>query len=352
MNRILCLPVLFAALAAAPAAGDAARENLVGEILKRVPDWPGAQVEMPVTVYERLIREILAGPLPPKPPAATWIERATWTVRIGESETVVAPVFEVVSLPGVPPQPVRLLPTTIVWGDTTVDDRKIDLRGAGDGWFYFDPRESGRFRVSALTSIKSEPPRDSSRGAPSDGRRLAFPAAKAAIALATVESDGAWEVRFEGSPLTIVGTEKGTRGTVGLMPGADLEAVWRRPQPPLHRAAHVEAESNVGWTLADGVHQVHAILRLRLWGGETEELTVALPPGADRVKVIGPDVREVQVRGGSARVFLRGAITQRTLLNVYFELPRSSRPRRRHRSSNRQPRPSPMRPLPRPALRP
>ncbi|MCX5672406.1 MAG: hypothetical protein NTU94_13905, partial [Planctomycetota bacterium] len=78
-------------LAAVPAAGDAAREDLVGEILKRVPEWPQAQVEMPLSVYEKLIRDIVAGPVLPKPPEATWVERVLWTIEVGEAEAVVSP---------------------------------------------------------------------------------------------------------------------------------------------------------------------------------------------------------------------------------------------------------------------
>ena len=314
MNRNLYLPVFLLLVAAVPAAGEVAREDLVGEILKQVPDWPKAQVEMPLSVYEQLIRDIVAGPVLPKPPEATWIERVAWSVEVGESEAAVAPVFDVVSLPGVPPQPVRLLPAAIVWRDAAVDGRKIDLRRDKDGWFYFDPPEAGRYRVAAKASIKPSPS--------AEGLRIAFQTPKAALAAAVVESKEAWEVRFKGSPLAIVGDEKGTRGTVGLAPATSLEVTWRRPQPPVHREAQVEARSEIGWTLGEGTHQVRAILNLRLWGGETSELTVTLPPGADRVSIAGPDVREVQVQGATARVFLRGPIAQRTRLVLSFESPR------------------------------
>jgi TolA-binding protein len=316
VNRITYLPAFLLLLAAVPAAGDVAREDLVGEILKQVPDWPQAQVEMPLSVYEQLIRDIVAGPVLPKPPEATWIERVAWTVEVGESEAAVAPVFDVVSLPGVPPQTVRLLPAAIVWRDAAVDDRKIDLRRDKDGWFYFDPPQAGRYRVVAKASIKASPS--------AEGLRVGFQTPKAALAAVAVESREAWEVRFKGSPLAIVGDEKGTRGTAGLAPGTSLEVTWRRPQPPVHREAQIEARSEIGWTLGEGAHQVRAILNLRLWGGETSELTVNLPPGADRVSIAGPDVREVQVQGAAARVFLRGAIAQRTRLVLSFESPRSA----------------------------
>lgn len=286
----------------------------MAEVLKRVPDWPGTQVEMPLSVYEKFIREIVSGPVPPKPPEVAWIERATWGMQIGESEVIVAPVFDVVSLPGAPPQAVRVLPGAMAWRDATVDDRKIDLRQDKDGWFYFDPPKSGRYRVAAKASIK--------RNAGAEGQRIVLATPKAAMASLSVESDEAWEVWCQGSPRPVVGGEKGTRGTVGLAAGESLAVAWHRPQPPVHREAHIEAGSRIGWTLGEGTHQVRADLHLRLWGGEVAELTVNLPPGADRVAIAGPDVREVQVQGTSARVFLRGAIVQRTRLGVAFESPR------------------------------
>ena len=129
-------------------------------------------------------------------------------------------------------------------------------------------------------------------------------------------------MRFSRSPLSVKGTGAGTHGAVGLRAGDRLDITWQPPQPAVHRAAQIATEAHVGWTLADGVHQVRAVLTLRLWGGETSLMTVNLPPGADRVRITGPDVREVQTAGDSARVFLRGAVRQRPRLNVEFEAPR------------------------------
>ena len=309
----LALLVCFVATATA---ADTVRDDLVREILQRVPDWPQAQVEVPISVYEQFVRDALLGPTPPKPPEAAWLERAAWTLRAGESdEAVVEVALDVAALPGRLARHVKLLPTALVWRDVAIDGKPADLRRADDGWFWLDPSAAGRYRVTAKATLKVN-----RRG---DQRQLAWATPPAAWTTAAVESDAAWEVRFSRASAAIVGGEKGTRGSVGLVPGDRLEVTWQKPQPLVHRAAQIESQAQVGWTLGEGVHQVRAVVNLRLWGGEVQELTLDLPQGADRVSITGPDVREVQPSGSAAHVFLRGPITQRTRLNVSYDVPRA-----------------------------
>jgi len=314
VSRNAFLLVLLALCAAAPAAVAGPRSDLVGEILRRVPQWPGTEVEIPISVYEQYVRELAEGPAPPQPPVVAWIERAAYGLRIGEKEAELTAAFTVVRLPGKGGTSVWLLPADLAWRDVTVDERKAELRRAEDGWFHFDAPEPGRYRVVATTTVKPK--------TAGDVRRIEFGTPPAGWTSGAVDSDAAWDVRFSRAPLSVKGTDAGTHGTVGLGAGDRLEVRWQPPRPPVHRAAQIATEAHVGWTLADGVHQVRAILNLRLWGGETSELTVNLPPGADRVRISGPDVREVQTPGGSARVFLRGAIRQRSRLTIEFESPR------------------------------
>ncbi|MCX5683119.1 MAG: tetratricopeptide repeat protein, partial [Planctomycetota bacterium] len=267
-------------------------------------------------VYEMFVRDALLGPTPPKPPEAAWLERAAWTLRAGESdEAVVEASLDVVALPGRIARHVKLLPTAVAWRDVAIDGKAAELRRADDGWFWLDNSQPGRYRVTAKATLKVD-----RRG---DQRRLAWPTTPAAWTTAAAESDAAWDVRFSRASASIIGGEKGTHGAVGLVPGDRLEVTWQKPQPPVHRAAQIETHAQVGWTLAEGVHQVRAVVDLRLWGGEVQELTVNLPQGADRVSITGPDVREVQPAGSAAHVFLRGPVTQRTRLSISYEAPRA-----------------------------
>jgi len=324
MKRRLIAIAVLVFFVAAPAVGNSVRPDLVREILRRKPEWPGVEVEIPVEVYDAYVRDLLAVPVPPQPPEVSWIERVTYRVSIADDDAKLEAEFNLVFLPGEGAKALPLLHKALAWSEVTLDGKAVELRQADDGWFYLDPPEPGRYRVVAKAPLK--PAKNGG------GFGASWPTPAAAWSVGAVESDGVWEARFSRSALPIIGAEAatprgdagGTHGTVGLVPGDRLGVQWQRPQPPVRRAASIESKSHVGWTLADGVHQVRAILDLRLWGGEAEELSVALPPGADRIEIRGPDVREVQTQGAQARVFLRGAITQRTRLAVSFEVPRAA----------------------------
>jgi len=314
VKRKAFLLVLLAFCAAAPAAVASPRSDLVSELLRRVPQWPGTDVEIPISLYEQYVRELAKGPVPPQPPQVAWVQRAAYRLTIRDDEATLTVVLDAVSLPGEGTRSVLLVPTTHAWEIGSRNSQPYTVRRGDDGWFHFDMGAAVPYRVVATATVKPE--------TVGEVRRVEFGTAPAAWSTCEVASDGPWDVRFSRSPLAIRGTDAGTRGLVGLTAGDRLKITWQAPQPPVHRAAQIATEAHVGWTLADGVHQVRAILNLRLWGGETSELTVNLPQGADRVRISGPDVREVQTAGTSARVFLRGAVSQRSRLTVEFESPR------------------------------
>ena len=314
MNRNAFLATCLVVCAAATTAAASLRTDLAEEILRRVPEWPGTEVEIPIPVYEQYLRELMQGPVPPQPPEVVWVERAAYRLVPAEKDAQVEAAIDLASLPGQGGRSARVLPADLAWRDVTLNGQPAVLRRADDGWFYADVPEAGPYRLVAKAQV--EPKADG------DVRRIEFGTAPAGWTTCTVDAPEAWDVRFSRSPVGIVGAAGGTRGTVGLAVGGRLEVTWQRPQAEVHRAAQMAMESHVGWTLADAVHQVRAVLDVRLWGGEAEELNVSLPPGAERVTIAGSDVREVQVQGDSARVYLRGAIRQRTRLAVSFEVRR------------------------------
>ncbi|MEA3367812.1 MAG: hypothetical protein U9R68_06845, partial [Planctomycetota bacterium] len=115
MNRKAFLLVFLALCAAAPAAVASPRSDLVREILRRVPRWPGTEVEIPISVYEEYVRELAKGPTPPQPPVVTWIERAAYSLRIDEKEATLTAAFDVVRLPGKGGTSASLLPSDVAW---------------------------------------------------------------------------------------------------------------------------------------------------------------------------------------------------------------------------------------------
>ncbi|NQT86468.1 hypothetical protein HQ560_06860, partial [bacterium] len=74
--------------------------------------------------------------------------------------------------------------------------------------------------------------------------------------------------------------------------------------------------------------QLTARVTVAIGGGKTDRLALTLPPGADRVRVTGPDVREARPDGNGMAVFLRGSIGGQTRLTVRCELPRGADVRR------------------------
>ncbi|HUU10876.1 MAG TPA: hypothetical protein VM431_10105 [Phycisphaerae bacterium] len=314
MNRNAFLATCLVVCAVTTTAAASLRTDLVEEILRRVPEWPGTEVEIPIPVYEQYLRELMQGPVPPQPPEVVWVERAAYRLVPAEKDAQVEATIDLASLPGQGNRSAWVLPADLAWRDVTLNGQPAVLRRADDGWFYADVPGPGPYRLVAKAQV--EPKVDG------DVRRIEFGTAPAGWTTCSVDAPEAWDVRFSRSPVGIVGAAGGTQGTVGLAVGGRLEVTWQRPQAEVHRAAQMAMESHVGWTLADAVHQVRAVIDVRLWGGEAEELTVSLPPGAERVTIAGSDVRDVQVQGDSARVFLRGAIRQRTRLTVSFEMRR------------------------------
>ena len=138
VNRSVYLATFLALCAAAGAALAGPREDLGREILRRVPDWPGTEVAIPISVYEQYLRELMRGPVPAQPPQVVWVERASYRFNVTDTESEVEAAMEVVCLPGTGPRGVRLLPADLAWREAAVDGRKTDLRRVDDGWLHFE----------------------------------------------------------------------------------------------------------------------------------------------------------------------------------------------------------------------
>ena len=152
-----------------------------------------------------------------------------------------------------------------------------------------------------------------------------------------VNSHEAWEVNVDAdtddewgdapdptdtSPWPIRGTPAdGTHGVLALTPREHLAIHVRRPLAVAERAPRYQLRGGVAWNLDAGVQQVAAELAVRILGGRTDRIDLALPTAADRVRVTGPDVRDAQRTGDTMHVFLRGRIGERTRLSLRYELP-------------------------------
>ena len=100
MKRALAATAVLVLVATAAADRESVRPDLVRELLRRRPEWPGVQVEIPVEVYEAYVRDLRAVPVPPQPPEVSWIERVTYRIWIAGDDAKLEVEFHLVFLPG------------------------------------------------------------------------------------------------------------------------------------------------------------------------------------------------------------------------------------------------------------
>ncbi|KPK48967.1 MAG: hypothetical protein AMK72_05685, partial [Planctomycetes bacterium SM23_25] len=149
MKRKAFLLVLLAFCAAAPAAVASPRSDLVSELLRRVPQWPGTDVEIPISLYEQYVRELAKGPVPPQPPQVAWVQRAAYRLTIRDDEATLTVVLDAVSLPGEGTRSVLLVPTTHAWEIGCLNSQPYTVRRGDDGWFHLDMGAAVPYRVVA-----------------------------------------------------------------------------------------------------------------------------------------------------------------------------------------------------------
>lgn len=181
-----------------------------------------------------------------------------------------------------------------------------------DGWLRFSPAEPGDYVVTAASSLK-------------DCRAVTLAIPRTVQTVLEFESPGTLELAVAGDPRRIRGAVgEGTRGALALSPREKLEFTVSPRGPETEHAPTFEVRGDVAWNFDPAGQTVSAALELAIVGGKTEVVDLALPAGASRVAVTGPDVREARPgegEGGAVRVFLRGVVAERTRLEVAFQLP-------------------------------
>ena len=341
---------VLAALAACVASvlGAAAGRCDDAELARRLLEWredvPNVLIRVPLEVYDRFLKERLLPPEPPKAPENRIVYHAEYAVRIADDMLGLTLRTRTMVLGADAAAPGAVLPAGLAWQDVQVNGRPADLREDGP-WLYLDdlddyrPAQAGPFKlvVTARADLRAR----LSRGT----HTAVLPVMPAAMSVLRVDSDGPWEVTTPRAVLSLTGTEEeGTHGTLALTAARDgqqppnqkaggdskLEVTWRRPRPPVSRRGRPLYHCYLAWHLGEGFQEVRAVLDVRITGGTRNALDLRLPEGADRVKVTGPHVRAVNVRGGVAAVELKGDVTGATRLSMECVLPW---PARRGRTS-------------------
>ena len=203
---------------------------------------------------------------------------------------------------------IAALSTQVAWQEVRVNDRPADL-AAVDGLLRLTPDQPGELVVTATTRL-------------SGTEAIDLPIARSVRTFVRFDALGAYEFTAEGAAGALRGTaEGGTHGRLALTACERLKSRWETLRDRFERPPRYQLSGDVVWNLAAGSQQVEAALRMGIVGGSSERIDLRLPPEAERVRVTGPDVRDVQTAPGRATVFLRGKIPERTRLRVSFELP-------------------------------
>ena len=277
-----------------------------------------AWFEVPLGLYEEYFRQTRG--LPPKPtppPVAYLIDEAVYALSLSaQREPVLTARLRVVVLDAERAKDVPLLPMALSWQDVKVDGQAAQLAAASN-WLRFYPSGNGTFTIEARVAL---------REAPANGGSIDFPVVQSAKKLVGFDSPLPWELVVNGerrvTPPAGEAGPKGAAGQVAMRPDAgQLNLQYRPYAPPAEHEPHLELSGAVGWNLQPDLQQVLAELVVRIVGGPARQFELALPPGAQQVKIEGPDVRDAQLASGSATVFLRGPTRGQTALRVRYELP-------------------------------
>ena len=310
----MLLGSLMAWPGAAGAEGPVRRDAFVQALLDRSRLLEDVHFGVPVAVYRQFLRDRAgAGPEPAAAPVPWIAESGTYQLTLAADNAATLTVE--VALYAFDPRRSRALPLLSekwIWREVTVNGKPAELP-VRKGWLRFSPPAAGRYAVSA--KAVAEP-------AANDTRAVGIDVPPTVRTLVRFDSPGAWRVEVAGVPGGVTGqAAAGTHGELALTPTRRIDLTYARPLALPPRPPRYELRGAVAWNLDAGRQQVDADLDVRILGGQTDRLDLALPASATRVSITGPDVREARVSGGAAAVFLRGRIVGQTRLRVEYELP-------------------------------
>ncbi|HUS47227.1 MAG TPA: hypothetical protein VM098_03850 [Phycisphaerae bacterium] len=271
------------------------------------------QVRVPVGLYEQYLRDKLQPQKKKETPAPVAIIAEEGAYAITGDKGGKPAMKVLLRLRVFTPDECRklnVLPAGRVWEKITVNGKEARLP-VSDGWYRFTPEQPGAYDIAAETVLETE----------AASGRLTLSVPKTLRTLIRARSPLAWEVQAGDAPPVRGSKENGTDVQIALTPRESLEISYGPPTVPLERAPVYHLSGDIAWNLDAGRMQVTARLSVAILGGRSERLDLALPAAAQRVSITGPDVREAQISGGSAAVFLRGKIAEKTALTVQYELP-------------------------------
>jgi hypothetical protein len=339
--------------------------RLAAEVLRRLPEWPGARIEVPLAAYHQFLALQKLGAAGPRPPVPHLVEEQRHRLVIGRDATDVTVTLRVRVLDPTLAGHIPLLPAGVGFRETKLDGQPVKLvpvlvpvvvgvvrndndSDGNDAWADAPDQSDQQVAANNTPLLKNAPQAPGRPSAPTwlswrpqkpgvytfrarlrqnKGNRptqsLRHPSVLATRNVVEIESPSSLEVRADQSVVPpLLGDERGTRGTMRLPPSQAFGVRWT---PSLGRFEHTPEMSTsiqAACDLAAGVIVVSAWIDLRVRRTETRSFTLELPPGAERISVTGP--LRVQGTGTRRTVRLDRPFQGRLRFRLRFEVPRPS----------------------------
>ena len=310
---LFCAEAVCAGGVAPPGPG---RRGVVEALLGRSRLLRDVHFSIPVALWRRHRREAILAAEPERAPVSKIVESVVFDLSVSAAHE--ARLAATVTLRVFDPEKCRrlgLLDARYVWREITVNDEPArPAARPGERLLRLSPPRAGVYVLKARTPALPKV------GAAGGSIPLRFP--KAVRTHVRFSSPRAWEVSFQGDSRSLRGgAAAGTRGLLALGSREEALLVYRPPAVRFRRPTQYRVRGAVAWNLGVGAQEVTAKLDVAILGDPAERIGLLLGPGARRVKITGPDVREVRPAPGGATVHLQGRIRDKTALNVSYERP-------------------------------
>ena len=324
VRRILYTGTIFALSLAAGLSSaerrtpDAAVGRAVIDRVSGLAESKRLRVSVPIAVLESYERSRFreAAATSPAAPVDVVVSRWEAAVPVSDEEILVQLMITGTALNASPSEParLRLFPTDVAYQDIRLDGEPCDPLSTND-WFEAVLPAPGTFRIEARL-----PTRVTKAGGNS---RLRFHKGPSTVTLVKVDSDRSLDVRIDGAPNPILGSqEEGTHGFLAAGSASHFDLLWKEHRKPAAREGMASITPSVAWSIGERTLSANALLEVAILGGKTDSVILNLPAGSDNVRVSGPDVKDHRLNGTGLEVFFGGAIGGRTKLQIAFDCPR------------------------------
>ncbi len=282
---------------------------VVEALLKRSRELEDVRFCVPQALWKQYLREELGDPAPVGPSAPVpWIaEAGVYRLTVEQGKGVLEATVRVRVFDALAGNKLAVLSAARVWKHLTLtvgggEAAAIELP-ALDGFLRFSPPAAGVYIVKGQTDVK--------------GDRVPLDIPATVRTVFEFSAPPGLEGRLEGREDVIPAVAgKPTAGAMAVAPCKSLVMTYGPPPVAFEREPRYQLHGTVAWNLDADVQHVSADLGVDVLVGRSDRIELALPDGADRVKISGPEVRDVQ----GTSVFLRGRLRGQVRLNVEFDL--------------------------------